>query len=71
LAAPAVRLSNASFFLTRAEQARVEADQASLNNVRERCRRSEAAWMVLADRAQRAERVRLQEQEIRAARPPT
>jgi hypothetical protein len=70
LAAPSVRLSNASFFLARAEQARVEAEAATLDHVRERCRRSEAAWNALADRAQRAEQFKVLEQERKAAQPP-
>jgi len=69
LAAP-IRLSNAGFFLARAQQARVEADEADLHHVRERCLRSEAAWSALADRAQRAERMRIQEQLRKAAPPP-
>lgn len=50
--------SNLQFFLARAEQARSEAEAATLAHVRERCRRSEAAWQALADRAERSERMR-------------
>jgi uncharacterized damage-inducible protein DinB len=70
LAGPSVRLSNADFFLARAEPARVEAEAATLDHVRERCRRSEAAWIALADRAQRSEQFRILEQERKAAMPP-
>jgi hypothetical protein len=70
LVASSVRLSNADFFLARAEQARVEAEAATLEHVRERCRRSEDAWTALADRAQRAEHFRHLEQERKAAQPP-
>jgi hypothetical protein len=70
LAGPSVRLSNADFFLARAEQARVEAEAATLDHVRERCRRSEAAWIELADRAQRSEQFKILEQERKAAMPP-
>jgi uncharacterized damage-inducible protein DinB len=70
LATPGVRISNANFFLARAEQARVEAEAATLDHVRERCRRSEAAWIALADRAQRSEQFRILEQERKAAQPP-
>lgn len=59
--------SNLQFYLARAEQARVEADAATLEHVRERCRRSEAAWSALADRAQRSERMRVEEAERKAA----
>ena len=55
---PTIRSSNLDFLLARAEQARVEADAATLEHVRERCRRSEAAWQALADKAQRSERMR-------------
>jgi len=44
------------FYLARAAQARIEAEAATLDHVRERCRRSEAAWQALADRAERSER---------------
>jgi hypothetical protein len=53
--------SNLDFYLARAEQARVEAEAATLSHVRERCRRSQAAWQALADRAQRAEDLRVLE----------
>ncbi len=41
-----------------AAQARTEADAASLDNVRERCLRAEAAWIIMAERAERSERLR-------------
>jgi hypothetical protein len=53
-----IRSSNLQFFLDRAEQARAEGDAATLDCVRERCRRSEAAWQALADKAKRSERMR-------------
>jgi hypothetical protein len=56
-----IRSSNLQFFLARAEQARVEAEQATLNHVRERCRRSEAAWEALAEKAERSEQHRADE----------
>ena len=52
------RNTNLEFYLARAEQARAEAESATLEHVRERCRRSEAAWIELADRAKRSERMR-------------
>ena len=70
MASPSVRISNADFFLARAEQARVEAEAAMLDHVRERCRRSEAAWTALADRALRSEQFRVLGQERKAAQPP-
>ena len=50
--------TNLDFFLARAAQARADADAATLDHVRERCRRSEAAWSALADRAEESERMR-------------
>jgi hypothetical protein len=67
LAGPIVRSSNLQFFLARAEQARVEAEAATLDHVRERCRRSEAAWSALADKAQHGERLRIEDQKRKTA----
>ena len=72
MSSPVVRNSNLDFFLARAEQARVEAEAATLEHVRERCRRSEAAWSALADRAERSERLREAEAHRKAqSAPPT
>ncbi len=49
------RNTNLEFYLARANQARTEAEEATLDHVRERCRRSQAAWQQLADRAERSE----------------
>ena len=62
-----VRSTNLQFFLARADQARTEAEAATLDHVRERCRRSEAAWSGLAAQAQRSERLRTEEAERKAA----
>jgi len=67
LAGPIIRSSNLQFFLTRAEEARVEAEAATLDHVRERCRRSEDAWNALADKALRSEQLRIDEMERKAA----
>jgi len=56
--AEAIRSSNLQFFQARAAQARAEADAATLDHVRERCLRSEAAWAALANKAERSERFR-------------
>jgi len=58
------------FFLARVEQSRVEGDAATLDHVRERCRRAEAAWQALADKAQRSERLRVEEQIRKAEAGP-
>jgi hypothetical protein len=45
-------------FLLRAAEAKREADAATLDNVRQRCLRSEAAWLDMAARAARTDRMR-------------
>ena len=58
---PVIRSSNLDFLLARAAQARAEGEAATLEHVRERCRRSEEAWTALADRAERGELMRAAE----------
>ena len=58
MSGPIIRNSNLQFFLARAKQARAEGDEATLEHVRERCRRSEAAWTALAEKAQPSEGLR-------------
>jgi hypothetical protein len=52
------RSTNLDFYLARVNQARAEAEAATLDHVRERCRRSQAAWQALADRAERSEKLK-------------
>jgi hypothetical protein len=66
LADPVIRSSNLDFFLARAAQARAEGEAATLDHVRERCLRSEAAWQALADRAERSERMKEAEAQRKA-----
>jgi hypothetical protein len=67
LAGPIIRSSNLEFFRARAAQANADAEEATLDHVRERCRRSQAAWQALADRAERSEHMRAAEAERKAA----
>jgi hypothetical protein len=67
LPGPIVRSSTLQFFLARAEQARTEAEAATLDLVRERCRRSEAAWSALAGKAQPGALLRIEDQKRKAA----
>ena len=46
------------FLVARADEAAMEAQKASLNNVKQRALRSEAAWRGMADRALKMERER-------------
>ena len=66
MSGPTIRSSNLQFFLDRAAQAHDEAEAATLDHVRERCRRSEAAWTVLADKAKRSEQLRFEEAQRKA-----
>lgn len=66
---PVTRNSNLDFFLARVDQARAEAEEATLEHVRERCRRSEAAWHAMAERAQRSERLREEEARRKSEMP--
>ena len=46
------------FYLARAAEARVDANAATLDNVRDRCLRAAAAWDAMAARAARGEKMR-------------
>jgi hypothetical protein len=59
-------LTDLVIYLTRAADARDSADAATLENVRQRCRRSEEAWMLMADRAQRSEQLKAAEADRKA-----
>ncbi len=67
LSGTVVRSTNLQFFLARADLARTEVEAATLDHVRERCRRAEAAWNALPAQAQRTERLRTEEVERKAA----
>lgn len=66
MSGPVMRGSNLEFFLARAAQARVEADEATLDHVRDRCRRSEEAWSALAAKAKRSEKLRAEDAQRKA-----
>jgi hypothetical protein len=51
-------MKDRDLYLQRAAEARADADGASLANVRDRCLRAETAWLVMAERAERTERLR-------------
>ena len=52
------RLTDRDIYLLRAEEARAQADAATLDNVRNRCLRAEEAWMKMAARVERTEKMR-------------
>lgn len=62
--------SQLDFYRARVDQARAEAEAATLEHVRERCRRSEAAWLALADRAEKSEQRREAELQRKAQEAP-
>ena len=57
------------FYLDRAEEARKQAEAATLSHVRDRCRRSEAAWIQLAERVEATEKMRIKQMMLKAAMP--
>lgn len=59
--------TNIQFYRDRAEEARLAAKAATLSHVRDRCRRSEAAWTELANRAAATNEQRLQLLKLKAA----
>ena len=55
------------FYLDSADEARKQAEAATLSHVRDRCRRSEAAWTQLAERSAATEKMRLKQLHMKAA----
>lgn len=60
-------MSEVQFYRTRAAQCRAEADAATLDNVRERCLRAEAAWVAMAERGERTDQMRADRDAAKAA----
>jgi hypothetical protein len=60
-------MSQHDFYRTRAAECRAEAEAATLDNVRQRCLRAEAAWNEMAARAARTERMRARSEAEKAA----
>ena len=57
----------AEFYAARAAEARASAEEATLDNVRERCLRSAAAWEGMAARAARTDQMRVRQAAEKAA----
>lgn len=55
------------FYAARADEARADAEAATLQNVRERCLRAAAAWEDMAARASRTARMRERQEAEKAA----
>jgi len=57
-------MTDAAFYRSRAEAARLEASRTSLERVRAKCLRAAEAWAAMAERVEQTERLR------KAARAP-
>ena len=60
-------MATLKFYLDRADEARHQAEAATLSHVRDRCRRSEIAWQKLAEKAELTEKRRQQQLIAKAA----
>jgi len=60
-------MSDAPLFRARAEECRAQAEESSLQNVKERCLRAAAAWMAMAERGERADAMRAASEKSRIA----
>jgi len=61
-------MPDSTYFTAQAERFRVEADEATLDNVRDRCLRAEAAWSSMAHGARLTERARATREAATAAK---
>lgn len=52
-------MSEAHLYRARARECRAEAERTTLENVRKRCLRAEAAWIAMAERGERADAMRI------------
>lgn len=60
-------MSDAPLFRARAEECRAQAEESSLQNVKERCLRAAEAWMAMAERGERADAMRAASEKARPA----
>ena len=60
-------MTNQEIYLARAAEAKHDADEATLANVRDRALRSEAAWSDMAARAGRTDKMRVRIEAEKAA----
>ena len=59
-------MSEAHLYRARAEECRVQAEATTLQNVRERCLRAAAAWIAVAERGERADALRANQEKAKA-----
>ena len=59
-------MSEAPLYRARAQECRTQADETSLQNVRERCLRAAAAWVAMAERGERADAMRAEQEKAKA-----
>lgn len=62
-------MSHHESYREHAAQARADAEAATLENVRERCLRAEAAWLAMAERQQRIDTARAERDAPKMAIP--
>jgi hypothetical protein len=60
-------MSTLEFYLTRAAQCERDAEQSTLNNVRDRHLTAQAAWLLMAERVERTNEGRAQVTAFKAA----
>lgn len=59
-------MSEAHLYRARAEECRAQAEETTLQNVRERCLRAAAAWIAMAERGERADALRANQEKAKA-----
>jgi hypothetical protein len=59
-------MSEAPLYRARAEECRLQAEQATLQNVRERCLRAADAWVAMAERGERSDSMRAAQEKLKA-----
>lgn len=64
-------MSPTLFYREQAEQQQQAADDAALENVRDRCQRASNAWTALAKRSERGEAIRIQSAVAKHAAEPS
>jgi hypothetical protein len=59
-------MSEAHLYRARAAECRSQAEETTLQNVRERCLRAAAAWAAMAERGERADAMRAEQEKFKA-----
>ena len=59
-------MREAHLYRARAEECRAQGEETTLQNVRERCLRAAAAWIAMAERGERADALRANQEKAKA-----